>query len=399
VRTPRAPGGAPRAASALLLGLVGLAALPASATAIRWDQEGVVPPSRTPPPHRPDPGCEQSYADDAPHRGPPIEFGIGPRLAGEVGASQTGPVVPVNQRKRDPALLALRGDRSMTLRLNRLFESDGAAGIAEFRRMAHHYGSLGFDVLVQVRYHPPPAEDGRIGAWLRYLRRVVRALGPNPHVLGLQITNEVNIAFSPNTSDGAFRRAIEALARGVPAAKREARRRGFDQLTVGFNYAWRYGDADADFWRAVGAAGGRRLRRTTDWVGIDAYPGTFVPASVVHPGDALLEAIAQVRECYMPLAGFGPRTPIAVDELGYPTGPGRSAAAQKTALAAFVRTLNRYRGTYAIESVNWFGLRDNDSNVPNLQSHFGLLRSNYSRKPAFAVYRRLVHRLGARLTR
>jgi hypothetical protein len=392
VRGPRALVAAAR--GALVLALVG-AALPASAAAIPWDREGLVPPPQTPPPHRPDPGCEQSYANDSPRAGPPIEFGIGPRLAGEVGASQTGPVVPVNQRRRDRALVALRGDRRMTVRLNRLFESDGAAGIAEFKRMARHYGSLGFDVLVQVRYHPTPAEDGRIGAWVGYVRRVVRALGPNRHVIGLQITNEVNIAFSPNTSDGAYRRAVEALARGVPAAKREARRRGFDQLTVGFNYAWRYGDADADFWRAVGAAGDRRLRRATDWVGIDAYPGTFVPASVVHLGDALLEAIAQVRECYMPLAGFGRRTPIAVDELGYPTGPGRNAAAQKTALAAFVHTLNRYRGTYGIDNVNWFGLRDNDSAAPGLQSHFGLLRSDYTPKSAFAVYRRLVHRLGA----
>src|SRR6185295_6349967 len=126
----------------------------------------------------------------------------------------------------------------------------------------------------------------------------------------LQITNEVNIAFSPNTSDGAYANAVQALARGVPAAKREAERDGFNQLTTGFNYAWRFGDADADFWCAVGAAGGKRLRRATDWVGIDAYPGTFVPPTITNPGDALLEAVAQVRECYMPLAGFGRRTPI-----------------------------------------------------------------------------------------
>ena len=379
------------AAVALLASL----AVAGPAGAMPWDQPGVVPPSATPPAQSPDPSCLESYADDRPQGGENLELGIGPRLAGESGASQTTPLVAENKRKRDRALLELKGRRPMRVRLNRLFSADGSAGIAEFARMARHYGSLGFDVELQVRYHPAPEHDGDIEAWLDYVRRVVRAFGPIEHVVSLQITNEVNISLSPNTSDGAYANAVEALARGVPAAAREARRRGFDQLTTGFNYAWRFGDADADFWRAVGAAGGKRLRRATDWVGIDAYPGTFVPTTVTDPGDALLEAVAQVRECYMPLAGLGRRIPIHLEELGYPTGPGRSEETQATVLRAFVRTLHRYRGTYGITNVNWFGLRDNNSQGPNFQSFFGLLRDDYSRKPAFGVYRELIRKLGA----
>jgi hypothetical protein len=41
-------------------------------------------------------------------------------------------------------------------------------------------------------------------------------------------------------------------------------------------------------------------------------------------------------------------------------------------------------------------LRDNNSKGPNFQSFFGLLRDDYSRKPAFGVYRRLIARYGAR---
>ena len=379
--------------AAVTVAALGLAA---RADAIPWDKPGLIRPPQTPAPLSPDPYCDQSYADDAPSGGPRLEFGIGPRLAGESGSAQTTPVVPQDKRKRDRRLSELRGNRPMTVRLNRLFQSDGRAGIEHFARLARHFGKLGFDVELQVRYHPSPARDGDIGAWLDYVRRVVRAFGPNEHVVSLQITNEVNIDFSPNTSDGAYAKAVEALARGVPAAKREAKRRGFDQLTTGFNYAWRFGDADADFWRAVGAAGGERLRRATDWVGVDAYPGTFVPPAIANPGDALLEAVAQVRECYMPLAGFGRRTPIHLEELGYPTGPGRTEAAQLEALDRFVHTLNRYRGTYGITKVNWFGLRDNNSAGPNFQSYFGLLRDDYSRKPAFDAYRRLIRKLGAR---
>ena len=98
----------------------------------------------------------------------------------------------------------------------------------------------------------------------------------------------------------------------------------------------------------------------------------------------------------MPLAGFGRRTPIHLEELGYPTGPGRTEAAQLEALDRFVHALHRYRGTYGITKVNWFGLRDNNSAGPNFQSYFGLLRDDYSRKPAFDAYRRLIRELGAR---
>jgi hypothetical protein len=386
------PGSVP----VLLASVASVLLMSGSASAIPWDQTGALPPSETPPADSPDPTCSQSYANDPPRKGPRLEFGVGPRLAGEAGTTQTTPVVPENTRKRDAALLRLKDGRELTVRLNRLFESDGRAGIAEFKRMAHHYARLGMDVELQVRYHPLPELNGDIGAWLDYVRRVVKAFGPIQHVVGLQITNEVNLTISPNTSDGAYANAVEALARGVIVAKREARHLGFDQLQTGFNYAWRFGDTDADFWRAVGATGGRKLRRATDWVGIDAYPGTFIPAKVQDPGDALLEAIAQVRECYMPLAGLGPKTPIHLEEVGWPTGPGRDEVSQRAALISFVRTVNAYRGTYGVTGFNWFGLRDNNSQGPNFQSFFGLLRDDYAPKPAFTAYRRLIRRLGAR---
>ena len=228
---------------------------------------------------------------------------------------------------------------------------------------------------IQVRYHPLDRYDGDIGRWLAYVRRVVRAFGPIRHVTGLQITNEVNITFSKNTSDGAYRRSVEALVRGVIEAKRTSRRLGYRHQSIGFNYAWRSAGAtasdDARFWSAVGRRGGSRLRRATDWVGLDIYPGTFTPGvlyplPVVNLGDAFLEGLAQMRECYMPRAGFGRATPIRVEETGYPTGPGRTEATQKRALTAFVRTAVAYRGTYGISDFRWFGLRDNNSRGPDL---------------------------------
>jgi hypothetical protein len=384
------------------LAVAAVLAAAGSAAAMPWDIPGAVPPGRTPPAARPDPGCNQSYANDRPRGGPRVRFGIGPRLAGEGGAGQVTPLTPEDFVKRDAALERLRGRRFLAVRLNRLFASDGRAGIDTFRRMAARFARLGLEVELQVRYHPRPRDNGDIARWLAFVRRVVRAFGPNRRVTGLQITNEVNLTFSPNTSDGYWKRAPEALVRGVIEAKRTSRRLGFDHQRIGFNFAWRTaGSADADFWRRIGRLGGARLRRATDWVGLDIYPGTYapgilLPSPVADLGDAYLEGLAQTRECYMRLAGFGRSTPLRIEETGYPTGPGRSEADQLRAVRALVRKTVAYRGTYGISDFRWFGLRDNNSRGPDFQSFFGLLRDDYSPKPGFAEYRRLVARHGAR---
>jgi len=380
-------------AAALLLA----SAIPAGA--IPWDVGGKVPPAETPAPDLPDPLCQQSYADDQPAPGPRIHFGVGPRLAGEIGAGQSTPLVPEDWRRRDAALKRLAGGRDFTVRLNRLFLSDGWRGIRKFQKMARHFGRLGFGVELQVRYHPRPAQEGDIKAWLDYLRKVVRAFGPIRAVRALQITNEVNLTFSPNTSDGAWKHSTQALVSGVRTAQRYSNRLGYRHLKIGFNFAWRFGtQADADFWDRLGKVGGRGLRKATDWIGLDLYPGTYVPprAAVADYGDAFLEALAQMRECYMPKAGFGPHFPLKIEETGWPTGPDRSEAEQKSIVRQFVNTAQRYRGTYGITDFRWFGLRDNNSAGPDYQSYFGLLRDDYTRKPAFGEYRRLLARYGAR---
>ena len=331
-----------------------------------------------------------------------MRFGIGPRLAGESGTAQTVPTVAEDPAKRDAALRRLKGDRFFAVRLNRLFMEDGAAGIRRFKSLARRFARLGLEVELQVRYHPAPADDGDIPKWLRYVRRVVREFGPIRRVTGLQITNEVNIDFSPNTSDGAYRRAVRGPDRGrrrgeagVAAAAATTTRRSASTSPGASTPA-----ADAAFWEALGRRGGARLRRHTDWVGLDIYPGTFTPgllfpATIVDFGDAFLEGLAQTRECYMPKAGFTLRTPLRIEETGYATGPGRSEQVQATATAEFAREAHRHRGTYDITDFRFFGLRDNNSSGPTFQQHFGLLRDDYSEKPAFEVYRRAVARYGA----
>ena len=363
------------------------------ASAVPQDPQGALEWHQTPAPLRPDPSCTQSYDTIPPFPGRAIEWGVGPLAAGTAGSSQ-GQVVPENVAKADAALRALKPrHRPFSVRLNRLFQSDGEAGIARYRGLARRFARLGLEVQLQVRYHPNEADNGDIPRWLAFVRRVVQAFGPNRHVTALQITNEVNLTFSPNTSDGFYLNAEDALVQGVIAAKREARRLGHRQLSVGFNFAYGFNPPqDAAFWRRIGLKGGEAFSRAVDWAGIDAYPGTFFPPAVANFGNALVEGLAVMRRCLMPLAGLGRRVPIMIEEIGYPTAPGRPETTQQAALDGFVRSAHAFRGTYNVSGFNWFGLRDNDSADPSFQSQYGLLRSDYSPKPAFDRYRRLVKR-------
>jgi hypothetical protein len=68
----------------------------------------------------------------------------------------------------------------------RFFWSDGEAGVHRFEKLARRYTSHGYLVELQLRYHPPPAQEGDLDAWQRYVRDVVARFGRNPRVTAIQ---------------------------------------------------------------------------------------------------------------------------------------------------------------------------------------------------------------------
>ncbi len=347
------------------------------------------------------PGCPgtPSAAGIPQLRGPTLRLGINP--AGPAGAlGPAEPAAPDQPAQTLAALARLRPAHApFALRLNRLFWSDGEAAIRRFRTLSNRYTHRNYLVELQVRYHPTPAQEGDVAGFVRFVREVVDSFGSNPRVIAVQVTNEVNLTFSPDSSDGAYRGAREALVQGVIAAKEEARRRHFGQLTVGFNWAYRGAPSDDEaFWSFLRDHGDTRFHRALDWVGLDAYPGTFFPP-VEPPGgerDGIVNALSSLRECWMPGAGIGRSVPIHVEETGYPTGPGRSEERQVLAAQTLVNAVNDFRGTYNVSDLRWFDLRDHNSRSTNFQRHYGLLNDDYTPKPAFEVLRALVARLAAR---
>ena len=346
----------------------------------------------------PSPCLGDPSADGVPVKpGPRLRFGITP--AGEAGA--IGAPVPVTPGTKAQTLAALRALRPpqapFVLRLNRFFWSLRAGGFQKFLRRTRGYTNRGYLVELQLRYHPDERQEGEIDRWLRFVRNVTRAFGRNPRVVGLQVANEVNFyPIAPDASDSAYEGAQEALVRGVLAAARVKQARGYTQLGIGFNWAYRADpNREANFWGYLHDHGGAAFRRAVDWVGLDAYPGTVFPPTEPPGGEGngMVAAMSQLRECFMPIAGLGPQVPIHVEENGWPTGPNRSEAAQEAALRAMVGAVDRFRGTYDVSDYRWFDLRDHNSSSPNFQQHYGLLRDDYTEKPAYGAYRDLVRRL------
>ena len=287
------------------------------------------------------------------------------------------------------------------MRLNRFFWSDGAVGMHRFLDLSRRYTRRGYLVELQLRYHPRADQEGDIDSWVRFVRRVVRRFGRNPGVRSLQVTNEVNFPpIAPDASDSAYRGARDALVRGVVAADRVAERRGFDQLKIGFNWAYRSDPlSERSFWSELASRGGERFVAAVDWVGLDAYPGTVFPPVELGAGyrDGMVNAMSVLRDCYLPIAGITDRVPIKVEENGYPTlEPLRTYAEQVNAMRQMVGAVDEFRGTFNVTDYRWFDLRDHRTSSLNFQHQYGLLRDDYTPKPAFAVYEELVELLARR---
>ena len=340
--------------------------------------------------------CSANYVHGPARAARRLRFGIDPELAGSSGPVQN-PAAPVSPARTARALLALRPPgRELVLRVNRLFESDGEAGIRRFERIIRGYTRAGFYTELQVRYHPTPRQAGNLVAWTRYVRHVVDVFGPDRHLIAMTITNEVNLASSPNTSDGAYPRAEQALIAGIIAAHREAVRRGFDQLRFGFTFAYRFDPVtDAAMFTGL-RRGGPAFRRALGFVGVDYYPELYPGRAAAIPA-ATLTMTATMRRCFMRLGGLGPRVPLWITESGYDTTPGVvSASRQRSALVEIVRAIQGAARTYGVTDFRWFNLRDNLSSTSAFGETSGLLTSGYAHKPAFAAYRSLIARFGTR---
>lgn len=339
-----------------------------------------------------------------PEGGPPLVFGLYPlEGAGQIGVPAEP--VTVDRVKRAERLRELQppGKHPLVMHLYTHWRGqqttlDEQTQLAPLRELT----ALGYQAEVVVRYMP---DDGGTpddpDAYAQFVRSLVRLLGPDKRVKAIQVTNEANQVGAPDAADGAFAHRFEALVKGVVAADDEARRGGFD-LDVGFNWFYRQPpNVEEEMWGYLRDNAGPEFHAALDWVGLDAYPGTFFPPSTGpegQSGDArgfMRNAMSLLRECLMKEAKIAESVPIHVTENGWPTGPGRSEEQQVSMLQQMLGAVWDYRGNYNVTDYRFFTLRDGDTSSPNFQQHYGLLRDDYSPKPAFAAYRSLIEERGA----
>lgn len=238
--------------------------------------------------------------------------------------------------------------------------------------------------------------SGNVEGWVDFVKKAVRSYGSK--VAMLQVTEEPNLNISP-VIDGSFPKVREALVQGIIAANEESIRNGFGNLQIGFsavpNFESDFGD---EFFKAIGILGGDHFAKSLNYVGLDIFPDVFYPLQPIGlPGDIrhFVEGALRSFRASLQVVGLPDTVPIHVAENGWPTGAERSYEQQAEAIESIIRTVNEYRGNYNVTHYELFDLRDADSSNTSIFSQFGILRDDYTPKPAFDVFRKLIEELSA----
>ncbi|WP_328508372.1 hypothetical protein OG981_53195 [Streptomyces mirabilis] len=240
------------------------------------------------------------------------------------------------------------------------------------------------DLVLQFR-----EPSGDLDGWPEFVRVAVRTGGPE--LASVQICEEPNLNLP--AVDGSTPNVLNALTQGVIAAKQEARSLGH-HVAVGFNAVPTFDPSDT-FWSDLGTLADTRFRQSLDYVGLDFFPDVFRPVAADQLAGAVTAVLTAFRRTSLPQASIPDTIPIRVCENGWPTGSGRAEQRQAATLDTVIRTVASLASDQNIDGYSLFALRDADSNAEGLFHHFGLLRDDYTPKPAFATYRQLIKELGS----
>ena len=243
------------------------------------------------------------------------------------------------------------------------------------------------------------SSSGDVKSYLEFVHELVER--HRGRIFSVQVTEEASFTDGPDAIDGPFPRVLEALVKGVVAVKELLRRTGQSHVLTGFNSTPTFGASSA-FWNKIGELGGKEFVQAVDYVGLDFFPDVFRPAAGDgEPGDVEESAryvLETMRIEWLPAAGIGTQVPIHIAEHGWATGPTRSYERQAQVIERVVRLVWAERERLNIKRYTLFGLRDTDSSSPELDGdifhHFGITRDDYSAKPAYEVFRRLVSECG-----
>ena len=233
-----------------------------------------------------------------------------------------------------------------------------------------------------------------IGNWIQFIQKVINQYGS--HLASLQITNEPTLSFM----EGSKPYIMEALVEGVMAAKNEAKKCNLP-IKIGFGSVPESPAALPHFWENIAYAG-EEFIHSVDFVGHNFYVDVFdeLPLDLNEVRISVEGTLRNLRGKSLVTAGIPASVPIRVTENGWPTGKNpvanieRPYENQVKVIETVIRTIYSLRQELNISHYEFFGLRDADSSKEDLFHQFGLMRDDYTPKPAYDTFKKLIHELG-----
>jgi len=238
-----------------------------------------------------------------------------------------------------------------------------------------------WDIVLGFRY-----EGMELGGWLRLIRDIIEKYGNSLYTL--QITGEANLLNMPGAGDGYCPNVRQALVQGMIEARKAIKEFGVS-TNIGFGVAltWQCGN---DFWEEIGRIGGEEFVEALDYVGFDFYPDVFwrIPLENIPAGIKM--GLESFRQKDLKTGHIPETVPIRITENGWATNSERPYELQAKVLETVIRTIYDLREELNITHYELFGLRDANSSNDNFFYQFGIMRDDYTPKPAFEVYKNLI---------
>ena len=251
----------------------------------------------------------------------------------------------------------------------------------------YHSGLLG-DLTIGCLQDPELPLD----YWLQFVRKVIQQYGK--YLDSIQITNEPNLTFM----DGSKPYVLQALVQGVLTAKNEMIKNNL-HISIGFGSVPEGQKTIPQFWKKLIEIGGDDLINSIDYIGHNFYVDVFEePLELKEVSISVENILRKFRET-LNSNGIPNSIPIRITENGWPTGKNpfieveRTYDQQSKVLESVIRTIHSLQNELGITHYEFFGLRDADSSKDDLFHQFGLMKDDYTPKPAFYTFQNLIKEL------
>ena len=248
-------------------------------------------------------------------------------------------------------------------------------------------------------------DEEDLSGWDDIIKKMIIKYGS--YLESLQITEEANVQVP--YLDGNFKNARQALVKGIVTAKEEINRQNLD-IKVGFNSTPIFNPTDT-FWKEIKELSNESFYNSLDYVGLDFFPDVFQPIKFGNLENVVTLVLKKFREDLTD-ADIPSCVPIRITENAWSTGVNRPYEHQVKTIETVIRTIYALKDELNITHYEYHQLRDADSSefevdvVNNSkyndaatllrQHHFGLLKDDYTPKPAFEKYRKLIEELGTK---